>query len=285
MVLSSSHAVGKGVIPPSDACHICYCHTPMRYAWEMEEQYLADFRIPRSVRAIVKRKLTELRRWDMVTAKRVDFFIANSKTTQERIERTYGRESVVIHPPVHDRFFETPQSYSPFPTSSYHLALGRLVHHPRFDLLTEAANTLRVPPKIAGEGPAAGRLRRLAGPTVELLGYVPDAQLPALYAHATALLHPQFEDAGVSALEAMACGTPVIAYRAGGALDTVQEGVTGIFFEEQSVGAIRDVLGRFEQMTFDSDRIRAHAEKFRSERFRKEIQFVAEKISVQCRSR
>lgn len=269
VVVSSSHAVAKGIIPPSSAVHLCYCHTPMRYAWEMEEEYLRDFRIPQILRRTVKRTLKRLRRWDMTTAKRVDRFLANSKTTQERITRVYGRESTVIPPPVQERFLEHPlpaaQDRKGF------LAIGRLVPYKRFDLLIEAANALKFPLTIAGTGRDFSRLKALAGPTVRMLGFVPDADLPELYGRARALLLPQIEDAGVVPIEAQACGTPVIALKRGGVLDTVQEDRTGIFFEEQTVSALKEALERFERTPFDPGTIREHARQFSSTRFREQI--------------
>lgn len=270
MILSSSHAVAKGVVVPSDAVHVCYCHTPVRYAWEMEEEYLRDFRVPGWLRGRVKKELSSLRRWDMTTAKRVDAFAANSTTTQERIGRIYGRESVVIPPPVDDRFFGVQGG-----KGGYLLAVGRLVPYKRFDLLIQAANELGLPLKIAGRGQDEARLKAMAGPTVELLGFVPEEDLPGLYADADALLFPQYEDAGIVLLEAQATGTPAVAYGAGGALDAVTDGVTGVFFREQTVASLRGALERFRTMTFDRAAIRAHAERFRKARLQKDVaQFV-----------
>ncbi|KKW39508.1 MAG: Glycosyl transferase group 1 [Candidatus Peribacteria bacterium GW2011_GWC2_54_8] len=269
VVLSSSHAIGKGVIPPPTAVHICYCHTPMRYAWEMEAQYLQDFHIPKILKGTVQKHLRRLRRWDLTSAQRVDHFIANSSTVQQRIERTYGRKSTVVHPPVSQRFFDTPLHSSV--RKEYFLALGRLVPYKRFDLLVETANMLSLPLKVAGSGQDAQRLQRMAGPSVEMLGYVPDEDLPALYQGAKALLFPQLEDAGVTPLEAQACGTPVIALGKGGALDTVVNGKTGLFFEEQTVASLQSALRKFEGMQFDVKAIRSHAKAFSSDRFRSKI--------------
>lgn len=270
VIVSSSHAVGKGVIPLHGALHMCYCHTPMRYAWEMEEEYLRDFRIPRMFIGAVKRRLKHLRRWDLTTAKRVDVFLANSSATQERIRRIYGRESSVIPPPVNDSFFAHPLPAADRSSAPY-LAVGRLVPYKRFDLLIEAANTHQVPLIIAGKGSDERRLKRLAGSTVTFLGFVPDSRLPGIYAAARALLFPQIEDAGVVPLEAMACGTPVIALKRGGALDTVREGVSGMFFEEQTVASLADALGRFSRTSFDPETIRNHARQFSSSHFRERI--------------
>lgn len=270
VILSSSHAVGKGIIPPSSAVHVCYCHTPMRYAWEMEDQYLTDFRVPWFLRRWVKGQLRKLRRWDLSTAKRVDVFIANSTETAGRIERIYGRSSVVIPPPVHDRFFATP--LIPASARSSFLAVGRLVPYKRFDLLIDAANTLHLPLTIVGRGQEEKRLRAMAGPTVTFRGRVTDDELPHLYANAKAVLFPTHEDAGLVPVEAQACGTPVIAYGKGGTLDTVVPGLTGTFFEHQTVDSLCHVLETFSSGAFDPEKIREHARQFSSGGFREKIQ-------------
>lgn len=280
LVISSSHAVAKGVVVPPSALHVCYCHTPMRYAWEMEDEYLHDFGVPAFLRGTVKKQLKRLRRWDLSSAQRTDLFIANSTTTQERIKRIYSRESIVLAPPVEEKFFgETAggprleaktnsNSHQPPATSKYFLAIGRLVPYKRFDLLIETANALKLPLKIAGKGQDEERLKKLAGPTVEFLGFVPDADLPGLYANAEALLFPQYEDAGIVLLEAHACGTPAIAFRAGGAMDIIKERETGLFFDKQEASSVRDALERFQKMSWNRGSIRDHARQFSQTRFR-----------------
>lgn len=281
VVLSSSHAVGKGILPPSSAKHICYCHTPMRYAWEMEDEYLDDFRVPKMFRKKLKAQLSRMRQWDLSTAKRVDRFIANSPETKGRIERIYGREAEVVYPPVEDRFFlgtengpacRQGREQGTESEKEYFLAVGRLVPYKRFDLLIEAANTLKIPLKIAGKGDDFARLQKMAGPNVELLGFVPDEDMPGLYAHATALLFPQHEDAGVVPLEAQASGTPVIALAKGGALYTVDDGKTGLFFREQTVESLAEALKEFDQSEYDQSVISEHARQFSETRFRKRIE-------------
>lgn len=267
IVFSSSHAVGKGVIPPSSAVHVCYCHTPMRYAWEMEEEYLKDFRLRGFLRRLVKRELKHLRRWDLSTAKRTDHFIANSSETQARIRRIYGRESVVISPPVDAHFFDAPF----VAREPYFLALGRLVPYKRFDLLIDLANRVRLPLKIGGRGSEYSRLKALAGPTVEFLGHVEDKALPDLYLRATALLFPQVEDAGIVPLESLSCGTPVIAYGKGGIGDVVEESVTGILATEQTVESFTGAVARFKANTWDHARIREYARKFHIDEFKRRI--------------
>ncbi len=273
-ILSSSHAVGKGIVPSDTSIHVCYCHTPMRYAWEMEAEYLEDFRIPRLLRGKVKNELRRLRRWDLSTAKRVDTFIANSQETQSRIERIYGRTSTVIPPSVDDRFF-TPALVSTDERKEF-LAIGRLVPYKRFDLLIELANARRLPLLIAGRGQEEQHLRAMAGPTIRFLGFVPDEDLPLLYAQAKALLFPPLEDAGIVPLEAQASGTPVIALGRGGARDTIVDGKTGIFFDDQTLPSLADAVDRFAALRFDPAAIRAHAKQFSSERFRRHMAEIVE---------
>ncbi len=275
VVLSSSHAVGKGVIPPPAATHVCYCHTPMRYAWEMEAQYLDDFGVPGFLRSRARALLSRLRRWDLSTAKRVDAFIANSRETQERIARIYGRASVVANPPVNDRFLAAP--LSPRGRRKGYLAIGRLVPYKRFDLLVEWANATKSDLTIAGRGQEEKRLRAMAGPTVRFAGFVADRDLPSLYGGAEALLFPAHEDAGIVPLEAQASGTPVIAYGRGGARDSVEDGKTGVFFAEQTVASVTDAVRRFEGTTFDPATVRRWAERFSSARFRETVRDVMER--------
>lgn len=286
VIVSSSHAVGKGCIPPSSAVHICYCHTPMRYAWEMEEEYLDDFKLRGPLRSFAKRQLKKIREWDLTTAKRVDQFIANSHEVAERIKRHYDRESIVLHPPVDDRFFRdrdrdrldvfrfpspSPSlSLSPVPIS--YLTVSRLVPYKRTALLIRVANRLKLPLTIVGEGPEKKHLHQIAGPTITFLGHVADEELPTLYANARALLFPVHEDAGIVPLESQACGTPVIALKKGGTLDTVVEDKTGVFFEEQTEELLIDAIERFESMEFDAEVIREHAKKFSSSKFRERLQ-------------
>jgi len=275
VILSSSHAVGKGIVPESGTLHICYCHTPMRYAWEMEEEYLRDFKIPRLLQPFIKRRLERLRQWDLTTAQRTDLFIANSETSAERIKRIYGRDSIVIPPPVKNKFLETPLRTAT-PTQPYFLAVGRMVPYKRFNVLIGAANELKVPLKIVGKGQDEKRLKKIAGPTVEFLGFVSDDELQSLYANAEALLFPQYEDAGIVQLEAQASGTPVIAYDAGGAKTLTKEGVTSILFPEQTKESLVRALEQFKAKTWDRTVIREFARGFSQDVFRSKIQATVE---------
>lgn len=270
VILSSSHAVGKGIVPPAGSVHVCYCHTPMRYAWEMEEQYLQDFRVPQLLRPLLRRELAKLRAWDLTAAKRTDRFIANSSQTAERISRIYGREAVIIPPPVADRYFAAPLRVSPA-SEPYFIAMGRFVPYKRFDLLIEAANELQFPLWIAGQGKDESRLKAMAGPTVRFLGYVSDDALPALVAGAEGFLFPQLEDAGLVLLEAMACGTPAIAYAEGGSVDAIVPGETGVFLQAQTVESFATALAEFRNHTFNREAIRRHAERFSRARFENAI--------------
>jgi glycosyltransferase involved in cell wall biosynthesis len=208
----------------------------------------------------------------MTTASRVDLFIANSTTVQERISRLYNRKSIVVPPPVNNRFFNKGK----FERDEYFLAIGRMVPYKRFDLLIKLANELKIPLHVAGRGPEEARLRAAAGPTVKFLGYVNDKDLPELYSKAKAVLFPQFEDAGVVPLEAQACGTPVIAYGKGGVLDTVIPNKTGIFFSEQTIDSMADALKKFSSMRFSSEEIKKHAEQFCSVKFKEKILKIVE---------
>lgn len=269
IVLSSSHAVGKGVIVPPTAVHVCYCHTPMRYAWEMERQYLDDFGVPNFLRKKIRTVLRNIRRWDLTTAKRVDVFIANSNETASRISRIYGRESIVIPPPVQTRFFETP--LVPYAERKNFLAIGRLVPYKRFDLAVMAANEMKIPLTIVGSGKELERLKAMAGPTVTFRGRVSDDKLPGLYASAKAVLFPTFEDAGLVPVEAQACGTPVIALNKGGAIDTVINGKTGLFFDEQSEIGLAQAIRKLSETDWEPQAIRKHAERFSAAHFRSRI--------------
>lgn len=276
-VLSSSHAVAKGIVPSPCTLHVCYCHTPMRYAWDMEEVYLRDFRIPSPLRPIVRRMLASLRRWDLSTALRTDLFIANSTATQERIRRIYGRESVVLHPPVDEHFFQQELVKGKKHDAPY-LAIGRMVPYKRFDILIEAANRAGFPLVIAGRGDDEARLRRMAGPTVRFLGFVPPADLASLYASSRALLAPQHEDAGIIPMEAQACGTPVITYNRGGVLDVMKEGVTGVSFSEQTSESVTTAIEHFQRCTFDPSVIRAHVAPYSSPLFRTKMKTIMEHV-------
>ncbi|MGP1273351.1 MAG: glycosyltransferase [Phycisphaerales bacterium] len=263
LLISSHSAAIKALRPPGGVPHLCYCHTPARYIWSQTDQYgLASLPLA-AVRPFYKL-------WDRATAKRVTHFIANSSHTQAEIRRCYGRKSDIIHPPVRTGYF-TPDARTP--RGEGWLAVGALVPYKRFDLAIEAANRAQHPLTIVGDGPERDRLRRRAGPTVSFVHDATDAQLREHYRRARLLIYPQQEDFGISAPEALACGTPVVAFDAGGARDTVTDGVTGALFPEQTVEALLVAIRRC-----PSNRAlvcREHAERFAPERFESAILIAA----------
>ena len=265
LIISSSHAVAKGVKTHDRQLHICYCHTPMRYAWDLEEPYLESVGVVKG--AIARQVLKFLRKWDLNTVSRVDHFIANSKYVAERIERIYGRESTVIYPPVATNEFKPGKEKGDF-----FLTVSRLVPYKRVDLIVEAFNqmpTKRI--KIVGDGPELSKLRGIAKSNVEFLEFQSQDQLKELLASARGFVFAAEEDFGIAPVEAQSAGTPVIAFGKGGALETVIDGKTGLFFSQQSAASLVAALQIFDTIEWNGDVIRAHAEQFGVERFRKEF--------------
>ena len=275
LVLSSSSAYAKGVIPAPHALHICYCHTPMRFAWRTDD-YVSREGFGQLQRTVLPVALSYVRLWDVSTAPRVDCFIANSRAVEARIKRYYGRDALVIPPPV------DLAPFCPRPPGEFYLAGGRLIPYKRLDLAVRAFTALKLPLKIFGDGRDRAELQRLAGPNVEFLGQVSEQQRHELFAECRAFVFPGEEDFGITPLEAMAAGRPVIAYGAGGALDTVIEGVTGRFFAEQSAGALAAAVAASRGDTYDPMVIRQHAEAFGRELFIERIRAV---VDQQMRAR
>ncbi|HTK60269.1 MAG TPA: glycosyltransferase [Candidatus Baltobacteraceae bacterium] len=272
VVISSSSAFAKGVITRPGTVHICYCHTPTRYLWSDTHSYVQELKAPRLLKAGLPFLLNKLRVWDRLSADRVDRFIANSATVAGRIRKYYERPSDIIHPPVETEKF----SVSDKP-GTYFLAGGRLVSYKRFDLVIQAFNRTGLPLKIFGDGPLAAEYRKSARSNIEFAGKVDDAAKAELYRNAIAFIHPQEEDFGITALESMASGRPVIAYRKGGALETVVEGVTGEFFDDQEWEELATAVIRFDASRYDARAIRAHAEAFDVKAFKRRIAaYVAE---------
>jgi glycosyltransferase involved in cell wall biosynthesis len=271
IILSSCSALAKGVITNSNSLHICYCHTPTRYLWSDTHRYVEESHYPRWVKKIIPMVLTHLRTWDQLAAQRVDVFVANSKTVAERIKKYYRRQSVIIHPPVQtEKFFISNE------TGNYYLTGGRLVAYKRFDLAVSAFNQLGIRLKIFGEGPELKKLQKIAKPNIEFLGKVSQKDLTKLYSHCLAFVHPQIEDFGITAVEAMASGRPVIAYGVGGACETVVQGFTGTFFNDQTWEALADTIVRFKPDNFDSQKIKEYANQFNVPRFKQEIKELVE---------
>ncbi len=267
VVVSSTSAFAKGIITRPGAIHICYCHTPTRYLWSDTHSYVEELRVPRFIKSMLPPVLSRLRAWDQQAADRVDQFVANSQTVRERIKKYYRHDAHVIFPPVDTHRFHI----SPRP-KTYFLTGGRLVAYKRFDLVIDACNKTGIPLKIFGSGPVQDDLRRQAKSNVEFLGKVSGDVLHDLYAEALAFIHPQEEDFGITPVESMAAGRPVIAYRKGGAGETVVEGLSGEFIETQTWEELADHLIRFDDTRYDPKTIKAHAEKFSRERFKKEME-------------
>ncbi|MBM4168713.1 MAG: glycosyltransferase family 4 protein [Ignavibacteria bacterium] len=279
LIFSTSHCVAKGAIPSPTALHLCYCHTPMRYVWDMYDQYFGVGKAGLATRLAMAYVAPRLRRWDVSTSSRVHYFIANSHHVAKRIETTYRRTADVIHAPV-----DTTRFVLSHRDDGYYLIVSALVPYKRVDLAIEAFNSLGERLVVVGTGPERESLERQSGPTVEFVGWQSDQKLSALYAGCRALIFPGVEDFGIVPLEAMACGKPVVAFRAGGALETVVdqgESQTGVFFDEQSPASLTEALHRLREMRFDPAEIRKHAKRFDRTIFKERIRkFVEEKLKA-----
>jgi glycosyltransferase involved in cell wall biosynthesis len=265
LVLSSSHANAKNVHTPPGTPHVCYCHTPMRYAWEPE--FLAGEEIGRATRLLLPPLLGHLRRKDLAGAARPDVFVANSAYVAARIGRFYGREAHVVHAPVDvDHYLALPRA-----PRDYYLVFGRVVPYKRVEVAIAGAALAGRTVKVAGGGRALEAVRAQAGASAELLGRVSDAERDALLSGARALLFPGEEDFGIVPVEAQAAGVPVIAYGVGGARETVRDGVTGVLFEPQTAEALADAIRRFESLALDPAAPRENARGFGRARFRAEM--------------
>ncbi len=268
LVVSSSHCVAKGAIPAPDALHICYIHSPMRYAWNLYFSYFAPERLSPFSRWIIPPAIHRLRTWDAASAARVDRFVANSVNVARRVGKYYRREADVIPPPVDTEFFKPDDSVV---RGDYHLIVSALVPYKRIDLAIDAFNKTGVPLKIVGTGPELGALRKRAKENVKFLGAVGGGHLRRLYQGAAAFLLPGEEDFGIATLEAQACGTPVIAYGRGGSLETVVPGETGILFGEPTVAGLLGALDKFRTFTSNMEKIRSNAMRFSRTKFKEEM--------------
>jgi glycosyltransferase involved in cell wall biosynthesis len=281
LVISSNHAVAKGVLTGPDQIHICYCHTPIRYAWDLQHQYLREAGFSRGLRgALMRAVLHYIRLWDVRTAAGVDHFVCNSNYIARRVRKIYGRAAVVIHPPVDLEAFafvaEKGEAY---------VAASRMVPYKRMDLVVAAF--AQMPDRrliVLGDGPEMGKVRALAGPNVTLLGYPSDTMLRENLQRARALVFAGEEDFGILPVEAQACGTPVIAYGRGGVLDSIVPPgnpaavPTGVFFYEQTAAAIVAAVREFEAMEIDPQACRTQAERFSAARFRDEFAAFADGV-------
>jgi glycosyltransferase involved in cell wall biosynthesis len=265
VVLSNKSGFCHGVITPPETLHICYCLSPTRYVWRHHD-YLRREGLGRIQGAVLAPLLSVLRLWDRTAADRVDRFVSISREIQRRVYKYYRRDSELIHPPVDTSRFLPAAGHD-----DYFLVVGRQVPYKRIDLAVRACTELGLPLKVAGSGRDHERLRSMAGPTVEFLGWVPDDELPDLVARCRAFLFPGAEDFGIAPLEAMAAGRPVVAYAYGGALDTVVEGLSGTLFAQQTVESLIDALQRFDADAYDPLGLRRHAEQFDTAVFRQRM--------------
>jgi glycosyltransferase involved in cell wall biosynthesis len=280
LVLSSSGAEAKGVRTGPKTIHISYCHSPTHYYWIRGNEYLERPGFPLGFNWLAKISLKLLRgplkRWDFQAAQRPDFLIANSAHTQEMIKRNYKRDSTIIHPPVEVDRFKLPD---PQPTRHGFVAAGRQVPYKRFDLAIEACNELKIPLVVIGNGPEHKRLEKMAGRSVTFLTDVNDSEIVDHFQTALGFIMPNMDDFGIVAVEAMAAGTPVIAYKKGGALDYVEPGKTGLFFDKQNVKNLIPVLQEALDKSFNYELVAAQAQKFSTAAFQKNVSsFIVDSI-------
>jgi glycosyltransferase involved in cell wall biosynthesis len=256
LIFSSSSGYAKGVRRRRNAIHVCYCHTPMRWVWRYDD-YVARERFGRFARTLLPAMLWPLRQWDLRAARQPNYYIANSRLVANRIKKIYGREAHVIPPPIDVNRFHMSNEID-----DYYLVLSRLMPYKRIDLAIEACKRVNRRLIVIGDGPDRQRLEKLADDRIEFLGRQPDKIVNYYAARCRALLFPGEEDFGMAPLEANAAGRPVIAYRAGGAVETVEEGVTGVFFDQASSVSLAEAIEKFEGLRFDQYTLRRHAEKF-----------------------
>lgn len=268
VVITSSSAFAKGVKVPPTALHLCYCYTPMRWAWSFD-RYVDQSALSSSARIAARLTLPALRRWDTATARNVDRFIAISTSVAQRIRATYGRGSELVFPPVNVARFRHDR-----PVGDYFLVVSRLNAYKRIDLAVRACTSLGLPLVVVGAGPEREMLESIAGPTVQFRGRLTDRESTSLFERCRALILPGEEDFGLTPLEANASGRPVVALARGGALDTVRDGETGVLFHDETTESLEDALRTVQQRQWDAAALRAHAESFSEEVFMVRFQTV-----------
>jgi len=279
LIISTSHCVAKGAKPGKNGLHICYCHTPMRYVWEMYDEYFGKDKAGLMTRTAMSIFAPQLRKWDVRTSGRVHYYIANSYNVARRIKQYYNRQADVIHPPVDTSLFQISDK-----NEDYFLIVSALVPYKKVEIAVEAFNEIGRRLVIVGSGPESEKLKLIAKDNIEFLGWQGDDELAKIYAGCLALIFPGVEDFGIVPLEAMACGKPVIAFGKGGALETViNEGAntTGIFFYEQTADSLIKAIADFEKTNFDPLTIRTHAVKFDRVLFKEKIKnYIEEKVAT-----
>jgi len=280
LILSSSSSFAKGAIKSKNACHICYCYTPMRYVWDYRH-YIEKENFAKIILSILPYVIKKLKKWDIETIDRVNYYIAISNHIKDRIKKCYNRDSIVIYPPVNTKNFRISNK-----VDNYFLIVSRLNAYKNIDLVIDAFNDLGLHLKIAGTGPYRKTLERMVkNKNIEFLGRLSDAELVEAYSRCRAYIFPGKEDFGITLVEAQASGKPVIAYAEGGALETIKDGVTGLFFKENSKSSLVEVIKRFLKMEndFDSRKIAESASRFDTDIFKKNIiDFINKKCSLKC---
>lgn len=264
LVISSSHCAAKSIITKPDTCHICYCHSPMRYAWDMQHAYSKhQGRLTRSLWALAS---NYVRVWDASTASRVDYFIANSSYIARRIRKCYGREAAVIHPPVDvDRFHTAPE------IGDYYLTVSRFAPYKRIDLIIAAFTRIGTRLMVIGDGEQEGHLRRISGPSIEFKGRVSDGDVVEFFARCKGSVHAAEEDFGINMVESLASGRPVVAYGVGGSADIIEPGLNGVLFRRPSVEGLVEALKECDSRQWDSQLVRQTSLRFSEPRFRQEL--------------
>ena len=276
VVISSSSSIAKGVLTNQNQLHICYCHSPMRYAWNLYHEYLEDKNLTTGLKGwYAKRVLHKLRTWDVISTNRVDHFVANSNYIAQRIKKIYNREATVIYPPVDIQNFPLEEN-----KEDYYVAASRLVSYKKIALIVEAFNKMpNKKLKVIGEGPEMSKIVEIAKSNVEILGRKKQDEMVKILQKARALVFAADEDFGILPVEAQSCGTPVIALNRGGLKETVINNETGVFFQKQETTDIMEAVNKFETLKFDAKIIRRNAERFSKERFEREFkEFVEQKI-------
>lgn len=281
VVVSDSASFGKGIITKPETIHICYCHTPPRFAWDDSQKYIKEFSMLKLAKIFIPFFMNYIRVWDKEAASRVDKFICNSNFIAQRIKKYYRRDAEIIYPPVDAGFFNIKNNDK---KENYFLIVGRLLAYKKFDIAIKAFNELKLSLKIIGEGPEKKKLKNIALKNIEFLGELKEEELRKHYQECQALIFPQEEDFGIVALEAMACGKPIIAYQGGGALESVKKGETGMFFNEQTSESLIEAIKEFRPEKFNSQVIRTHAITFDKEIFKKKIKEFIEKTYYEYRS-
>jgi glycosyltransferase involved in cell wall biosynthesis len=280
IVISSSGAEAKGIKNLKfGATHIDYCHSPTHYYWVRYHEYLEHpgFGVFDPIARIgLKALLKPMRKWDFAASQRADKILANSTTVQSRIKKYYLRDSVVVHPPVDTKRFDLQQPFTPLKERTRYVIVARLTPYKRVDLAIAACTLGNIPLAVVGDGPDMKRLQAIAGPSVVFLGFAEEEKMPYYLGNARGFIFPNEDDFGIVPVEAMATGTPVIAYRKGGALDYVLEGKSGVFFDQQTPEALLEALKEFEKINFDPKVVREQAKKFDKEVFKQRIRKVVE---------